>query len=110
MNIPKSIKIKRSIWKIKTKNHNLDTNKYAGLCIRTSKTILLSPLLRRNELEATLVHEILHAIFPLGIVSTKIEEEIIRGLEKPLHQALKYSTMFKKKELTKRYRKKKKLR
>ena len=88
MRIPKFIKIGKHKWKVILDSNKLDTEKYNGLCDPNSREILIDPGLSRNELEETFLHEFLHALFPLGVVTLKIEEKIVGALAKSLLDSL----------------------
>jgi hypothetical protein len=89
MYIPKSVRIKKSKWKIILSDIKLDTKMYNGLCIHQSREILIDPNLPRNEIEETFIHELLHACFPDGICSYKKEEMIVTELARHLQPVWK---------------------
>lgn len=61
---------------------------WLGLMNPDAKTIHVDPEQSRREVEATWVHELLHAIWPTGVVDEKTEEKIIRKLEYRLRDAV----------------------
>lgn len=89
LHIPKKLKIKRSIWTIKTENHDLDTEEFMGMCFLDNHLILLDGKLSRNALEDTYLHELLHAVFPKNVCSIRKEEEIVSKITKPLLAVVK---------------------
>jgi Zn-dependent peptidase ImmA (M78 family) len=59
-----------------------------GLCDDETRTITLDAREPRVQRELTLVHEVLHALFPSGIVDGETEERIVRGMEAPTRALL----------------------
>jgi len=88
MHIPKHLKIKRSLWQVIVDKDAFDSKKYDGLCDLRAKKILIDSDLRGNELNIILVHEILHSVWPDGIVSPKTEEKIVEKMAKTLYQVM----------------------
>ena len=89
MRIPRSVKIKKSVWKITLDETKLDTRQYNGMCVPDHKEILIDPKLPRNDLEETFIHELLHACFPAKTCSYNKEEEIVASLARVLTPVLK---------------------
>ncbi len=88
MHIPKSFKLRKSIWKVSFDPKQIDTSIYMGQCDTTKHKIFIDPELTRNELEETFVHELLHACFPPNICNDAVEEQIVSKMSKVLYQAL----------------------
>lgn len=65
-----------------------DTRDLYGHCDYERRLIRLSEEQPIGQLLPTLLHEILHMVFPNGIVGAATEEKIVNGLEKPLLHAL----------------------
>lgn len=94
MKIPDELKIRRSTWRIVIDDKIENTHNAVGLCIYSTKRIVLSPDQSRNELEDTFLHEILHACFPNGIVADRTEEKIVRRLAPVLLRVLHDNDLF----------------
>jgi hypothetical protein len=88
MRIPKSFKFKKSRWTIAFGTKKLDTSKYRGICYLDKKQIFIDPELPRNEQEETLVHELLHAVWPAGVCGEKMEEKLVEKLSRSLYEVL----------------------
>ena len=89
MQIPKSFRFKKSRWTIDFGTKKLDTSKYRGICYLDKKQIFIDPELPRNEQEETVIHEVLHAVWPSGVCSDKMEEKIVEKLSRSLYEVLK---------------------
>ena len=80
MKLPKSIKIKGEVWKIKLVDnlHAPDGDKVQGYCFTTGREIYIDKSLRGEQLSITYLHEINHAImFELHLTLNLEVEEII---------------------------------
>ena len=79
MKIPTSIKIKGKRWQIKHKWNLKDDghNGVDGLCDYKLKIIYLDRSLVKADKEATLLHEIFHAIiYEVGLHQTSLEDDV----------------------------------
>lgn len=52
----------------------------AGYCDSRDRTIHLAPWLSRKQRWEVFVHEVLHALFPVGDVSLAVEERLVEHL------------------------------
>lgn len=86
--IPKSLTIKGKRWRVKVTRGLWKRERAIGLCEYEDREILLASTLDTYQRELTLIHEVLHALWPAGIVSSEDEERVIRGLERPLRDVL----------------------
>jgi hypothetical protein len=89
MRIPKKLKIRRATWNVTFDNSIEKTDKAVGLCIDSTKKIVISPDSDRNETEETFIHELLHACWPKDVCGDRLEEKLIRSLSPILYKALK---------------------
>ena len=89
MKIPKILKIRRSKWTVDFDETIEESYDAVGLCIRRSKRILISPNQTQAEIEDTLIHELLHASWPDGICSDRLEEAIVSKLSRVFLGVLK---------------------
>lgn len=80
MRIPRHITINKAKWRISLDSKKLDTTKYDGMCIHDDREILIDPSLPRNEMEKTILHELLHSAWPDNICSLRKEETIVETL------------------------------
>lgn len=98
MKLPRKLKIKRSTWQVKFDESIEKTDDAVGLCVFSSKKILISPNQDSNDLADTLLHEILHAIWPTDLCGDKLEEKLVARLAGSLLQILQDNKLkFKKK-------------
>lgn len=84
--MPRTIRIGEDVWKVK-QDYPLVHPKYGlsdGLCDFDAKTIWLSRRLSMKAKQETLLHELLHAVWPEGIVSHRVEEKIVHGIDEKL--------------------------
>jgi len=89
--IPRRVKLRGRWWHVRLTSRRRKRGEMRGLrglCDLDTRTLWLDAKCARAERELTYVHEALHAIFPNGIVSEKIEERIIAALESPLASAI----------------------
>lgn len=94
MKIPRKLKIKRSTWSVSIDDSIEEKYNAVGLCKHSSKEIVISPDQTRNEMEETLLHEILHACFPNDVCSDRLEEKIVNKLAPALLHVLKANKLF----------------
>lgn len=94
MKIPKKLKIRRSTWKVEIDETIEETEDAVGLCIPSSRKIVLSPNGTRNEREETFLHELLHACWPDDACGARLEEKIVGELAPVLLKALKDNDIF----------------
>lgn len=80
--IPRSVTIKDTKYKIK----RLEANTHYGEFCKDEKYIALNLEDHRDELPATLLHEILHAIIAEYKPFVRKEEQLVIALEKGLMQ------------------------
>lgn len=83
--------------KLKKKITNDQGQELLGLCHTDTHVIDISEAQNNEEKRATLLHELLHAAFPPGVVGHKKEEQIVSGLEDPLLYLLEEIGWLKKK-------------
>lgn len=94
VHIPRFLKIKRSKWRIIADKNAFDSKKLNGLCVFRTHQIFLDPDLPRNEFEVVFLHELLHAVFPIGVVGNRKEEELVEALSKGLHGVIKKNRLW----------------
>lgn len=86
--IPNKMKIQGRTWRIRLRKGLERRTGDIGHCIRYSRTIDIDADLSQAEQEETLLHEILHAIFPDDIVGDRTEEKIVEALDGHLYAIL----------------------
>jgi Zn-dependent peptidase ImmA (M78 family) len=89
MRIPKSILIGNRKWKIRLSKTLIATLDCYGVCYKDDRIIHIDSSQSKSEMEKTLVHELLHAIWPNRACKMKLEEKLIGKLEEPLYKLLK---------------------
>jgi hypothetical protein len=87
--IPRSLKIRKSMWRVILNKNAFDSTMYNGLCVSRSHKIFVDPRLPRNDVEMIFIHELLHACFPFGIVGYHNEERIVKKLAETLYAAMR---------------------
>jgi Zn-dependent peptidase ImmA (M78 family) len=83
MNIPKKLKIGGHEFLIKLEHNSKLGDGSCGLCDRDTNTIIINADLHKSQQEATLIHEIFHAM------NWELEEEILESLAQQLYQVFK---------------------
>jgi hypothetical protein len=87
LHIPSTLRIGRIRWRVRLVKGLVDRENLKGSCHPGTRTIELDAGLSRRELEVTFVHEILHALWPAGMVPRQ-EEPIVLRMEEKLYQLL----------------------
>ena len=117
--IPKSIKIRRAVWKIYqepqtstfrkkiSRGKTLMQERCYGICYYDPKKrvreIHLSKTLRGRRLESVLVHELLHAAWPSApIMSMFLEERAVTELATPMSEVIARLITFNKRKRRKK--------
>jgi Zn-dependent peptidase ImmA (M78 family) len=85
LRIPRRVVIGGKRWSVKYVPDLAEKQGAVGLCERHRRTITLDASLTRGEQELTLVHELLHAVWPAGVVGDRTEERLIEKLEEAIH-------------------------
>jgi hypothetical protein len=85
--IPERATLRGRRWRVYIEKTE-DMRGLRGLADLDEKTIHIDPRVDRQEREVTYVHELLHAIWPPGVVDEETEEKLVRGLEYHLHRAV----------------------
>lgn len=89
MRIPERLALAGRTWAVRwTRNLRHRRQELRGLAVPRTLTIRLDPAEHPTIREQTLIHEVLHVIWPEGVVSRKKEEALIEALEGPLHRFL----------------------
>jgi len=93
MKIPKEIKIKTKIYTIEYDKESLrDDNRY-GVCYHAKQKIILDPTQKRDQLEISFLHELLHAIIDSSSLRKEFaqgqEEKVVSGLAEDLLLVIK---------------------
>jgi hypothetical protein len=83
--IPRRPRLRGRRWKVHRRKIG---GGLVGLCELETRRITIHPRQTRRTRELIYVHELLHAIFPAGVVSGEDEEAIILRLEEPLRRAV----------------------
>ena len=88
--IPKKIKVggmDYSICRGKEVSLVLLSNHYRGTCDSTLRQILLSDNFSKQDISATFIHEVMHAVDKIYLAD-RLEEETIASLAFGVHQVL----------------------
>jgi len=91
VNIPTTFKIAGQPWKVEFDNDLLAKDGEYGHCHEVTNTIVLqnSGPIPHERVEATFIHELLHAIFhELGYDNLNTDEKLVNSLSTLLHQVL----------------------
>jgi hypothetical protein len=89
--MPRSVVLRGRRWEVRYMTPRAQKGKLRGLdghCDLDAFAIDIRPGLSRLQQERTLIHELLHAMWPADIVSDAVEERLIRRLETPLRSLL----------------------
>lgn len=88
--IPRRVKLRGRWWSVRltSKPKRAEMHGLRGLCDLDERAIWIDRSCGRPERELTYVHEVLHAIWPRGVVTHEAEEELISALERPLAEAI----------------------
>lgn len=89
MRIPKTLQIGKHKWTVLRLKGYEKRYKKLGVCRYHSKEIIIDADQPREQQEITFVHEILHAIWPINLVSPKTEENLVEELDVPLYEVLR---------------------
>lgn len=95
LRIPKKLRIDGKIWRIQKSSTLLKRESLLGMCIPVDRYISISTEQSRSEREETLLHEILHGIFPEGIVKDATEERIVEALANSLYEIIRTNKLLK---------------
>lgn len=85
--IPRRPKLRGRRWRVSRTGRRLRRGE-VGECESSLRLISVHPDVSRRTAELTYAHEVLHAIWPRGIVDAETEERLILRLEAPLRQAV----------------------
>lgn len=88
MALPARLKLNGREWTIEVVPDLAEKDDALGRCLRRTRVIRLEASQSEDEMESTLLHELLHAAWPRGVCDPEIEERIIRRLEPRLHPIL----------------------
>lgn len=94
MNIPGKIKIKGRIWTIKLVKNLQKKKGILGLCDEEDHVILIDAGQSPKERAVTLLHEVLHALWPNSKMCANTEEFIIESVDSPLLDVLENNNLF----------------
>jgi Zn-dependent peptidase ImmA (M78 family) len=86
--IPRKLTIRGKTWTVKLRKGLQKRAHAVGLCEQHKKLISIDTGISRRDQELTLIHEILHAIWPTNIVGDRTEEKLIGQLEERLYEVL----------------------
>jgi hypothetical protein len=86
--IPKKLRINGKIWRVKKSSTLLKREGNLGMCVPSDRYISISTKQTQAEREETLLHEILHSIFPDNLVGDATEEKIVESLSVSLYDVL----------------------
>lgn len=89
--IPRRVKLRGRWWSVRLtsrKRKRAEMRGLRGLCDLEARVIWIDANADRLEREVTYVHEVLHALFPPGVVAGDVEERIVSELEGPLAAAI----------------------
>lgn len=89
MQIPKRLRIGSKVWKIVSDSTKFDSARLDGICVFRTRTIYLNNMIDRDEYEITYLHELLHALWPNNIITSKMEEKLVDKLSRDLHAVIK---------------------
>jgi hypothetical protein len=84
--IPKRLKVRGRWWRICRRKRNVPG--LLGEAREDTRVIWIAPHLTGRELDETLIHEVIHACLPCGLVPIETEEKIADALERPLADLL----------------------
>lgn len=88
LRIPRSIRLRGAIYRVRT-SRSLNRLETMATFDEKSRTITLAHGLSLRQREEAFLHEVLHAVFPNGVVPSKVEESVVEGLDEPLLEALR---------------------
>ena len=95
MRIPRTLKIgKRKVRVHKVRALKKRTGAY-GIYDSDPPRIRIDSDQSQYLQRVTFIHEILHAIFPRGVVSLSVEEKIVESMDTPLYELLKKNRLIK---------------
>jgi hypothetical protein len=93
LRIPKKLRTPDGIYKVKKSSTLEKREGLVGICVAANKYISIDCNQSKEEMEKTLVHEALHAIFPKNTCGEKLEEKIVLALEDGLHYILTHNKL-----------------
>ena len=97
MKIPSTVKIKTKTYTIEYDKEQLrDDNRY-GVCYHTKQKIILDKTQKREQLEVSFLHELLHAIIDTSALrkelKTEEEEKVVTSLAEDLLLVIKVNNL-----------------
>jgi hypothetical protein len=93
--IPKKLRIGGKVWHVKKSSTLEKKAGLLGMCIPVDRYISIATTQSQAEREETFLHEILHSIFPGGIVKDATEERIVEALSVSLYEVLIHNKLIK---------------
>lgn len=73
------LRINGETWKV-IRHRGLRKRGFDGACYSNTRRIAIAAHLTGREYADTLLHEILHAVWPSGVVSDELEEDLVRRI------------------------------
>jgi hypothetical protein len=96
LKIPKTLKLGKETWKIKFDPDLVERENAVGMCYRDKPLILLSPDQTTQELNATFLHELLHAMLVnQHYISRAKEEKIVELISQSLEEVMRRNNLVK---------------
>lgn len=88
--LPRTLMLAGKRWRVRIVRDlvNDDGEDVEGLCFKERRVIMIDADQTPVERASTLVHEVIHALFPEGVVGYRTEERIVAALEAPILAAL----------------------
>ena len=97
MEIPSEIKIGPTVWQIELQDDLNESSDNCGVCLKSSNRIVIDSTQTLDEMEKTLLHELLHAMLDFAGVEYDeklTEEQMCARLSPVLHMVLKENKVF----------------
>lgn len=91
MKIPRTLKIGGETWKIRLVTGFAKRTGKFGYCNPNIHTITIERDMTDHMVGVTFIHELLHAVWPEGLVEAEVEEKLVEILDSRLFAALKRS-------------------
>lgn len=89
MEIPRKLTIRGATWKVRLVSGFAKRTGQWGLCNYSKQVITLDRGMSDHAMGVTFIHEVLHAIWPDGVVENEVEEKLINILDRRLFATLK---------------------
>ena len=88
LRIPRTLRIAGERWRVVMVPGMKRDRGEVGFMDADKHLIEIDPGQSRVEIERTLVHEVLHVLWPAGICGSRAEERAICEMERPLHRVI----------------------